>query len=84
MAVVQKASTEQLAHQAAHRRKSPTQLHLPMEVLAETGMSPEDAYDLISSDLLLDGSARLNLATFVPPPCPSGPPASWPRRPTRT
>jgi glutamate decarboxylase len=28
-------------------------------------MDPEEAYDLISSDLLLDGSARLNLATFV-------------------
>jgi glutamate decarboxylase len=28
-------------------------------------MSNEDAYDLITSDLLLDGSARLNLATFV-------------------
>jgi glutamate decarboxylase len=29
------------------------------------GLDPEEAYDLISSDLLLDGSARLNLATFV-------------------
>ena len=30
-----------------------------------TGIGPDDAYELISSDLLLDGSARLNLATFV-------------------
>ena len=29
------------------------------------GIGPDDAYELISSDLLLDGSARLNLATFV-------------------
>ena len=65
MAVVRKASTEEVAHHASHRRKFPSPLHLPMEVLPQKGMSPEDAYDLISSDLLLDGSARLNLATFV-------------------
>jgi glutamate decarboxylase len=39
--------------------------HLPVEILSQEGMDPEEAYDLISSDLLLDGSARLNLATFV-------------------
>jgi glutamate decarboxylase len=38
---------------------------LPIGVLAEEGTGPDDAYDLISSELLLDGSARLNLATFV-------------------
>jgi glutamate decarboxylase len=38
---------------------------VPIARLAETGMSGEDAYELISSELLLDGSARLNLATFV-------------------
>ena len=30
-----------------------------------SGAGPDDAYELISSELLLDGSARLNLATFV-------------------
>jgi glutamate decarboxylase len=39
--------------------------HLPVEILPPDGMEPEEAYDLISSELLLDGSARLNLATFV-------------------
>jgi len=38
----------------------------------EQGTGTEVAYDLISNELLLDGSARLNLATFVttwmPPP----------------
>ena len=38
----------------------------------EKGVGTEVAYDLISNELLLDGSARLNLATFVttwmPPP----------------
>ena len=40
--------------------------------LFEQGTGSEVAYDLISNELLLDGSARLNLATFVttwmPPP----------------
>ncbi|MGH9122272.1 MAG: glutamate decarboxylase, partial [Acidimicrobiales bacterium] len=38
---------------------------LPVALLPDQGTGPEDAYDLISSELLLDGSARLNLATFV-------------------
>jgi glutamate decarboxylase len=33
--------------------------------LPESGTGTEVAYDLISNELLLDGSARLNLATFV-------------------
>jgi glutamate decarboxylase len=37
----------------------------PIGALAEHGMSGEDAYDLIAGELLLDGNARLNLATFV-------------------
>ncbi len=41
------------------------QLRLPCHELTEHGMSIEHAYELIASDLLLDGQARLNLATFV-------------------
>jgi glutamate decarboxylase len=37
----------------------------PSARLAEHGLPGETAYELISSELLLDGSARLNLATFV-------------------
>jgi glutamate decarboxylase len=37
----------------------------PLRRLAEDGIGDEAAYELISSELLLDGSARLNLATFV-------------------
>jgi glutamate decarboxylase len=33
--------------------------------LAQHGIGAETAYELISSELLLDGQARLNLATFV-------------------
>jgi glutamate decarboxylase len=37
----------------------------PLRRLAEHGLGLDAAYELISSELLLDGSARLNLATFV-------------------
>jgi glutamate decarboxylase len=38
---------------------------MPRHRCPEEGMDGDAAYDLISSELLLDGSARLNLATFV-------------------
>ncbi len=37
----------------------------PRQRLANDPMAPEVAYQLIHDELLLDGSARLNLATFV-------------------
>jgi glutamate decarboxylase len=37
----------------------------PLRRLAEEGLGDDNAYELIASELLLDGSARLNLATFV-------------------
>jgi glutamate decarboxylase len=41
------------------------QPELPMHRLAEKGLGRDNTYDLITSELLLDGQARLNLATFV-------------------
>jgi glutamate decarboxylase len=38
---------------------------LPIHELGDSGVDSETAYELISSELLLDGQARLNLATFV-------------------
>ncbi len=38
---------------------------LPLHQLPERGSGSDVAYDLITNELLLDGSARLNLATFV-------------------
>jgi glutamate decarboxylase len=38
---------------------------LPQDALAEEGTGGEVAYDMLANELLLDGSARLNLATFV-------------------
>jgi glutamate decarboxylase len=37
----------------------------PLRRLSEEGLGEDAAYELITSELLLDGSARLNLATFV-------------------
>ena len=38
---------------------------LPQDHLLEHGLGGDAAYDLLTNELLLDGSARLNLATFV-------------------
>lgn len=38
---------------------------LPLDELPEAGMRGDAAYELIHSHLMLDGNARLNLATFV-------------------
>jgi glutamate decarboxylase len=38
---------------------------MPIDHLGENGMGGELAYEILSSELLLDGQARLNLATFV-------------------
>ncbi len=40
-------------------------VEMPDREIPRTGISREAAYELISSELLLDGHARLNLATFV-------------------
>jgi glutamate decarboxylase len=43
----------------------PTAGDPPLRRLAEEGLGGDAAYEAITSELLLDGSARLNLATFV-------------------
>jgi len=40
-------------------------LQVPLHRLRDKGIDHDLAYELISSELLLDGQARLNLATFV-------------------
>ncbi len=50
------------AKSAAHR---PDAIEMPTHQLLEKGVGLDTAYELISSELLLDGQARLNLATFV-------------------
>jgi glutamate decarboxylase len=55
--------------EAAARREEAADL--PIHRLGESGMSGDMAYELITSELLLDGQARLNLATFVTTYMPS-------------
>jgi glutamate decarboxylase len=43
----------------------PEEIVAPRHELRELSIPASSAYDLITSELLLDGSARLNLATFV-------------------
>jgi glutamate decarboxylase len=42
-----------------------SEAEMPIDRLAESGLGSDAAYELIKSELLLDGQARLNLATFV-------------------
>jgi len=66
MGLSDQLTPEQLARRAARGAARPgDKRHLPIGVLHQDGMTGEDAYELISSELLLDGNARLNLATFV-------------------
>jgi glutamate decarboxylase len=55
--------------EAAIRREEAAEM--PLHGLGESGLNTETAYELISSELLLDGQARLNLATFVTTYMPS-------------
>ncbi len=64
MAAVHHGRSGRPARPAASRT-SGTDVRLPLDTLPAEGTDAEEAYDLISSELLLDGSARLNLATFV-------------------
>src|SRR5689334_14736491 len=64
MGVVHMASTTDRARRGA-RPAHEERPHLPVDVLPPEGLDAEEAYDLITGALLLDGSARLNLATFV-------------------
>src|SRR5947209_16908958 len=40
-------------------------IRAPIDALADDPVPPDVAYQLVHDELLLDGSARLNLATFV-------------------
>jgi glutamate decarboxylase len=49
----------------AHTIRDDPRVALPVHQLAERGIGADFAREAIASELLLDGSARLNLATFV-------------------
>jgi glutamate decarboxylase len=66
-----------LSHQQEHakrravRREHGWSVELPTNQLPDTGLGLTDAYEYISAELLLDGQATLNLATFVTTYMPS-------------
>jgi glutamate decarboxylase len=50
---------------ALSRHRGHPRSEAPQHQLPQAGIGDQAAYELISSELLLDGQARLNLATFV-------------------
>ncbi len=50
---------------AAPVHHSSPDAHVPVHHLSEDGLGEQLAYELLTNELLLDGQARLNLATFV-------------------
>src|SRR5947199_3197208 len=60
-----------LSHQQEHakrravRREHHWETLMPTNQIPEKGLGLPEAYEQISAELLLDGQARLNLATFV-------------------
>jgi glutamate decarboxylase len=64
-----------LSTQRSHKARQPMPRAeaaiLPVHELGESGMDGQIAYEMISNELLLDGQARLNLATFVTTYMPS-------------
>jgi glutamate decarboxylase len=65
MALIKKMSATQAQRHRTHLPDSADDPRGPHFALHAQGLGNERAYDIITSELLLDGSARLNLATFV-------------------
>jgi len=57
--------TRTTSHPATDTLRDNPKVRLPTHRLADHGLGGEFAREAVSSELLLDGSARLNLATFV-------------------
>src|ERR1700674_4003392 len=63
MGLVKKASRAAVERAETTRASDP--LRPPLHRLHDQGLGGETAREVIAAELLLDGSARLNLATFV-------------------
>jgi glutamate decarboxylase len=64
MAVHKRRSTETEAT-VVPRFTRAGMLHVPKDRLPERAMLPETAYQIVMDEVMLDGNARFNLATFV-------------------
>jgi len=63
-------STHRTGGQRKHPAAAPVHhaqpdLDIPLHELSEHGLGEQASYELLTNELLLDGQARLNLATFV-------------------
>jgi glutamate decarboxylase len=65
MGLTRRTPQSERQRRAKAHATDPDDVTAPRHSLADRGVGHELAYDLIASELLLDGSARLNLATFV-------------------
>jgi glutamate decarboxylase len=65
MGLTRKATPDERHRRAARHKNDPLDIHAPCHELPAHGLGHELAYDLVATELLLDGSSRLNLATFV-------------------
>jgi glutamate decarboxylase len=66
MGLTRQATSHRRSHPvAAPVHRADYDWELPHERLLDHGIQGDTAYDLITNELLLDGNARLNLATFV-------------------
>jgi glutamate decarboxylase len=52
-------------HPLITQLKDGEELHIPRHRLMKIGLGEQATYEVLSNELLLDGQARLNLATFV-------------------
>ncbi len=65
MALTKHSKRESVQHATTGPANQPAWLEVPVHEMPEHGMGLDVAYEAISGELLLDGQARLNLATFV-------------------
>jgi len=67
-------STHSRSSERDHKRAARNpDVHVPRHELPEHGLGEQVTYEVLSNELLLDGQARLNLATFVTTWMPSLP-----------
>jgi glutamate decarboxylase len=65
MAVHRTGTNDQADSTIAPRFTRSGMLHVPKDALAEEPMLPQTAFEIVRDEVMLDGNARFNLATFV-------------------
>ena len=65
MPIVEQAPSEELGDEVLLYARPGIQAAVPRYRIPEDEMDPDVAYQIVHDELMLDGNARLNLATFV-------------------